>query len=151
VIQTSPPPAAKPTAKTDAQLRAAGVAAARQKALARKHAATRPPRAAEKTPPALAPSLEVSPNAGVSATSKRDRESSPLIGVLLLAAALLALVSMLLAALPLGALERLLAVEAHYRAEELVSFVDGHRVDIAVASTATLLVAVVVAIPTVTG
>jgi hypothetical protein len=76
---------------------------------------------------------------------------SPVVTLLLIAAALLALVSVLLAALPLGALERMLAVEAHYRAEQVVNFVDGHRLDIAVAGIATLLVAAVVVIPTMTG
>jgi hypothetical protein len=64
---------------------------------------------------------------------------------------MLALVSIALAALPLGALERLLAAEAHYRTEQVANFVDGHRLDIAVAGVATLLVAAVVALPTVTG
>ena len=50
-----------------------------------------------------------------------------------------------------AALERLLAVEAHYRTEQVASFVDGHRLDIAVAGVATLLVAAVVALPSVTG
>jgi hypothetical protein len=75
--------------------------------------------------------------------------TSPLIRVLLVAAAGLALISILLAALPLGTLERVLAVEAHYRAEQVANFVDGHRLDIAVAGVATLLVAAVVALPTV--
>jgi hypothetical protein len=70
--------------------------------------------------------------------------------MLLLAAAVLALVSMLLAALPLVTLERVLAAEAHYRTEQVANFVDGHRLDIAVAGVATLLVAAVVAFPTVT-
>ena len=71
--------------------------------------------------------------------------------MLLVAAAVLALVSMLLAALPLVTLERLLGAEAHYRTEQIANFVDGHRLDIAVAGVATLLVAAVVALPTVTG
>jgi hypothetical protein len=71
--------------------------------------------------------------------------------LLLGAAAFVALVLVLLAALPLDALERMLAVEAHYRAGQAVNFVDGHRLDIAVAGIATLLVAAVVAIPTVAG
>jgi hypothetical protein len=60
-------------------------------------------------------------------------------------------VSVLLAALPLGTLERMLAAEAHYRVGQVVNFVDGHRLDIAVAGIATLLVAAAVAIPTVAG
>ena len=86
-----------------------------------------------------------------SSASERDLTVSPVVTLLLIAAALLALVSVLLAALPLGALERMLAVEAHYRAEQVVNFVDGHRLDIAVAGIATLLVAAVVVIPTMTG
>jgi carbon starvation protein CstA len=83
--------------------------------------------------------------------AKRDSSASPVFILLLIAAALAALGSVLLAALPMGTLERMLAVEAHYRAEEIVNFVDGHRVDIAVAGIATLLVTAVVIIPTVAG
>jgi len=64
---------------------------------------------------------------------------------------LLAVIVLILAALPFAALERLLAVEAHHRTEQVASFVDGHRVDIAAAGVATLLVAAAVAIPSVTG
>jgi hypothetical protein len=59
--------------------------------------------------------------------------------------------SLSLAALPMAALERLLATEAHYRTEQVATFVDGHRLDLAVAGIASLLVAVVVALPTVAG
>jgi hypothetical protein len=76
---------------------------------------------------------------------------SPFVTLLLGTAAFVALVSVLLAALPVGTLERMLAVEANYRGEQVVNFVDGHRLDIAVAGIATLLVAAVVAIPTVAG
>lgn len=82
---------------------------------------------------------------------KRDFLTSPLVRMLLVAATGLALLSMLLAALPLFTLERLLGAEAHYRTEQIANFVDGHRLDIAVAGVATLLVAAVVALPTVTG
>ena len=68
-----------------------------------------------------------------------------------MAAAFLAILSMTLAALPLGALERLLSTENHWRTEQVATFVDGHRLDIVVAGIATLLVAIVVAIPTVAG
>jgi hypothetical protein len=83
--------------------------------------------------------------------SKQDSTVSPLVTLLLGAAAFVALVSVLLAALPVGTLERMLAVEAHYGAGQIVDFVDGHRLDIAVAGIATLLVAAMVAIPTVAG
>ena len=89
---------------------------------------------------------------GLSAAADSDEANlltSPLIHVLLLAAILVALGSMLLASLPVGALERVLAVDAHYRTEQVASFVDGHRLDIALAGVATLLVAAVVALPTV--
>jgi hypothetical protein len=80
-------------------------------------------------------------------TSGRDLTVSPVITLFLVLAALVALGSVLLAALPLGTLERVLAVEAHYRTEQIVTFVDGHRVDIAAAGIATILVAAVVVIP----
>ena len=108
-------------------------------------AATTPPPPPTLLPPE--PESQAAPKAG----QKRDLLTSPLVRVILLSAAILALISMLLAALPLAALERLLAAEAHYRTEQIASFVDGHRLDIAVAGIATLLVAAVVAIPTVTG
>jgi hypothetical protein len=97
----------------------------------------------EPAPPAPVPKHDAK-------ASTRD-PGSLFVSGLLIAAALLALASVLLAALPLEALERLLAVEAHYGTEQVVDFVDGHRLDIAVAGLATLLVAAVVAIPTVTG
>ena len=83
--------------------------------------------------------------------SKRELLTSPFVRVLLMSAALLAVIVLILAALPFAALERLLAVEAHHRTEQVASFVDGHRVDIAAAGVATLLVAAAVAIPSVTG
>jgi hypothetical protein len=105
-------------------------------------------------PLALEPESETNPAAipaRPKTEQKRDLLTSPLVHMLLVAAASLALISIMLAALPLGALERVLAVEAHYRAEQVANFVDGHRLDIAVAGVATLLVAAVVALPTVTG
>jgi hypothetical protein len=114
--------------------------------LRQERAPTYSPRALQETVPA-APA----PTRPAAATTKRDLLQSPLVRFLLLTASLLAVTSVLLAALPLGTLERLLAVEAHYRLEEVVNFVDGHRLDIRVAGVATLLVAAVVAIPTVAG
>jgi type IV secretory pathway VirB10-like protein len=112
----------------------------------RERAPSYSPRALPETVPAAPASI-----GPAAATTKRDLLHSPLVSVLLLTASLLAVISVLLAALPLGTLERLLAVEAHYRLEDVVNFVDGHRLDIVVAGVATLLVAAVVAIPTVTG
>jgi hypothetical protein len=80
-----------------------------------------------------------------------DILAGPLAYVLLIAAMSVALISMVLAALPLGTLERLLAGEAHLRTEQVAIFVDGHRIDIAVAGVATLLVVAIVALPTVAG
>jgi hypothetical protein len=76
---------------------------------------------------------------------------SPVVTLLLIAAALIGLASVLVAALPLDALERMLAAEAHYRTEQVVNFVDGHRLDITVGGIATILVAAVLVIPTVIG
>jgi uncharacterized membrane protein YdbT with pleckstrin-like domain len=85
------------------------------------------------------------------AAAKRggDLMTSPLIRVLLMAAASLALLTMLVAALPLAALERI--TETHWRTEQVATFVDGHRLDLVVGGVATLLVALVVALPTVAG
>jgi hypothetical protein len=80
-----------------------------------------------------------------------DLTTSPLIRFLLVATALLAVLSISLAALPLAALERVLSSETHWRSEQVTMFVEGHRLDIAVAGIAMLLVALVVAIPTVAG
>ena len=110
-----------------------------------------PPPALSLAPPPAPADPVVAVKVSAKGEQKRDLLTSPLVRVLLLSAALLALVSMALAALPLGALERLLAAEAHYRTEQVANFVDGHRLDIAVAGVATLLVAAVVALPTVTG
>jgi hypothetical protein len=99
-------------------------------------------------PPVAQPSSSTGP-----AVTKggADLGESPLVRVLIVAATALALLSLALAALPVGALERLLAAEAHWRTEQVATFVDGHRLDITVAGIATLLVAVVVALPTVAG
>ncbi len=85
------------------------------------------------------------------AASGSDLATSPLVRGLITTAAGLALLGMLLAALPLGALERLLSTDAHWRTEQVVVYVDGHRLNIVVAGVATLLVAVLVALPSVTG
>jgi hypothetical protein len=163
----SPPPpsaprtAAKPKTRTKAQIRQARLEAARLKAAARKRAAAAK-RAKLPPPPTPPPGFsigvdddpaptDVKPVSSVATGTKRDLMTSPFVRILLMSAAGLALIFLILAALPLAALERLLAVEAHYRAEQAASFVDGHRLDIAVAGVATLLVAAVVAIPSVTG
>jgi hypothetical protein len=153
---------AKATAQAKARAKAkARTAAARRAKLARERARVNRKRFERAASPPTPPALSLAPQAEVDLVvpvkkspkgeQKRDLLTSPLVRVLLLAAALLALVSMALAALPLGALERLLAAEAHYRTEQIANFVDGHRLDIAVAGVATLLVAAVVALPTVTG
>jgi hypothetical protein len=78
--------------------------------------------------------------------------AAALMYVLLVVAAGLALISVMLAALPPGALERVLAADAHDRTEHIASFVEGHRLDIAVAGVAMLLIAAAFAVlPTVTG
>ncbi len=155
---------AKATARAKAQAKARAKAKARAAAARKKASRTRarvnqfdsaggfaPP----STPPTLTLETERAPGAAVPAApkagGKRDLLTSPAVRVLMISAATLAVVFLLLAALPLVALERLLAVEAHYRAEQVANFVDGHRLDIAVAGIASLLVAAVVAIPTVTG
>jgi hypothetical protein len=147
--------AAKATAR--AKLRQARAKGARRKAAARRRAVQRARRFAG-PPASTVPSSSVEPTSPVPAVpvaarpgDKRDLMTSPLVRVLLLTAAALALISVLLAALPLGTLERLLASEANFRTEQLASFVDGHRLDIAVAGVGTLLVAAVAALPTVTG
>jgi hypothetical protein len=148
-----PPPPPTPNAtqsQTKAERReAAAPKEARKRARLREAKGHRttpaPSRTSSRSDPAQA---RTAPNAKA---SEHDLTMSPVVTLLLIAAALVALLSVLLAALPLGTLERMLAVEAHYRAEEVVNFVDGHRVDIAVAGIATLLVAAVVVIPTVTG
>jgi hypothetical protein len=161
-----PPPSApragtKPKTLTKAQIRKARLAEARRKAAARKRAAAA--QRAKRPPPPPPPAgfsigideesapIDVKPVSAVSTGSKRDLMTSPFVRILLMSAAGLAVIFLILAALPLAALERLLAVEAHYRAEQAASFVDGHRLDIAVAGVATLLVAAVVAIPSVAG
>jgi hypothetical protein len=71
------------------------------------------------------------------AAAKRggDLMTSPLIRVLLMAAASLALLTMLVAALPLAALERI--TETHWRTEQVATFVDGHRLDLVVGGVGT--------------
>jgi hypothetical protein len=151
---------AQQRAQTKAKAKAKARAAAQRRArLARERAREDQNRFKEAVvvtppPPTLTQEQKADPVAmasGGESGQQSDLLTSPLIRVLVLSAAVLALMSILLAALPLGALERLLAAEAHYRTEEVANFVDGHRLDIAVAGVATLLVAAVVAIPTVTG
>jgi len=166
-----PPPAPSPPAATEANARAVAKARAaaranavakakarerakanaRQAALRAQKARTR--RNAERFGAGLAPPASTAePNSrrGLSAAANADETdllTSPLAYAVIAAAILLALGSMLLASLPVDALERLLAVEAHYRSELLASFVDHHRLDIALAGVATLLVAAVAALP----
>jgi hypothetical protein len=154
-------------AKGQAAAKAAALGKARQRARARVETAKRKRDARTSVKRAKGPSSAVSspprlfepepePAVAVPVVPARGGDTralltSPLVGVVLIVAAALALISMLLATLPLGALERLLAAEAHYRSEQAVNFVDGHRLDLAVAGVATLLVAAVVALPTITG
>jgi hypothetical protein len=117
------------------------------------------PKASKKTPTPFVdqaiPPVSPQPVAPTQALERTSSDggltSSPLVRSLVTGAALVALIAMLLAALPLGALERLLSAETHWRTEQVVVFVDGHRLDIVVAGVATVLVALVVALPTVTG
>ena len=156
----SPPPAA-PKADSDrkAIARAAALSKAKAKAAARK---AKLARARERwrergfedrlPPPAtLATEADAKAAAALARPGTNENPTSPLLYAPLMAAAGLALISILLAALPLGALERVLAVEAHYRTEHLASFVDDHRLDIALAGVGTLLVTAVVALPAVAG
>ena len=83
---------------------------------------------------------------------ERGALSSSLLFVLLVAAAGLSLTSLLLAALPLGTIDRLLAVDAGSRTEQIASFVDAHRLDIAMAGVTMLLgVAAAAVLQTVAG
>jgi hypothetical protein len=161
---TSPPAATEANARAVAKARAAAKANAVAKAKARARARANARQAAlraqararkneERSGSGLAPPASTAePNSrrGLSAAANRDEAdvlTSPLIYVVIAAAILLALGSMLVASLPVDALERVLAVEAHYRSELVASFVDRHRLDIALAGVATLLVAAVVALP----
>jgi hypothetical protein len=72
---------------------------------------------------------------------------SPFLALFLTAAAALTLLSIV----PFTALERLLDLDRHWRTERLAIFVDGHRLNLAVAGAATLLLGLVLAIPPVTG
>jgi hypothetical protein len=130
---------AKATAKARAKARAR--AAARKAKLARARVDQRESGSKDRVPALARPRTE----------QNRDLLGSPLAYMLLVTASGLALISIMLAVLPLGALERLLATQAHYRTEQVADFVDGHRLDIAVAGVGTLLVAAAVALPTVTG
>lgn len=103
----------------------------------------------EDDPLGTQPEPAATPQPAPAASKGSDLMTSPLVRVLLLAAATLALLTMLVAALPLAAIERI--TETHWRTEQVATFVDGHRLDLVVGGVATLLVALVVALPSVTG
>jgi hypothetical protein len=159
----SPPPATPPASAERTATDEAAKAKAEAKAKAKAKAKVKLARARVNqhvnapTPPPTLPPESNAAAASVAAiprpTTDQDHEllASPLLYALLVAAAGLALVSMALAALPSGALERLLATEVHYRSEQVADFVDEHRLEITMASVGTLLVAAVVALPGVTG
>ena len=155
---TSPPAATEANARAVAKARAAARANAVAKAKARARAKANARQAAlraqararknkEHSGAGLAPPNGERQLSGAANRDEADLLTSPLVYVVIAAAILLALGSMLLALLPVDALERVLAVEAHYRSELVASFVDSHRLDIALAGVATLLVAAVVALP----
>jgi hypothetical protein len=145
--QISPPPppptaAAKPKRKVAAKRKPTRTKPApRERTIPKEFLDQSPP-----PPPVVLPST---PNAP--AVAESGSGVSSLVRVLIIGATALALLSLALAALPLGTLERLLAVEAHWRTEQVATFVDGHRLDIIMAGITTLLVAVVVALPMVAG
>jgi hypothetical protein len=148
----SPPPpapsaAAKPK-RVERRKPAAGGAAKRKPARTAPRERTIPKEFLDQSPP---PPVGLPSSAGPAVVEGGDLGDSALLRVLIVAATALALLTLALAALPLGTLERLLAAEAHWRAEQVAAFVDGHRLDITVAGIATLLVVVVVALPTVAG
>jgi len=164
VFEPPPPPATSPPAATEANARAVAKARAaaranavakakaraRAKANARQAALRAQARARknkEHSGAGLAPPNGERRLSGAANRDEADLLTSPLVYVVIAAAILLALGSMLLALLPVDALERVLAVEAHYRSELVANFVDRHRLDIALAGVATLLVAAVVALP----
>jgi hypothetical protein len=123
---------------------------AKAKANAKKTQPRKPPDFVDQNIPPVSPQ-PAAPIPAPASSPGGGLTSSPVVRMLLTIAAALALIAMLLAALPLNALERLLSAETHWRTEQVVVFVDGHRLDIVVAGVATVLVAVVVALPTVAG
>lgn len=142
-----PPPAAKPKGKANAST---------PKATNRKKGVQRKPRGQQAIQPTLEDELAptrikpaAAPKPAPAAAKQADLMTSPLVRLLLMTAASLALLTMLVAALPLAALERI--TENHWRTEHVATFVDGHRLDLVVGGVATLLVALVVALPTVAG
>jgi hypothetical protein len=150
-ISPPPPPpsaAAKPTRKVERRKPATRKTATRKPART-KGERTIPRDFLDQSPPP--PVGLASTQAGPAAADSGDVGGSSAVQVLIFAATALALLSLALAAVPLGALERLLAADAHGRTEQIATFVDGHRLDIVVAGVATLLAAVVVALPTVAG
>jgi hypothetical protein len=140
-----PPPAAKPRQKVAAKP-STRKATNRKKTVEPK--AIQPTLEDELVPTRVKPTAAPKPAPAV-AKQSRDLMTSPLVRVLLMTAASLALLTMLVAALPLTALERI--TENHWRTEHVATFVDGHRLDLVVGGVATLLVALVVALPTVAG
>jgi hypothetical protein len=149
-ISPPPPPAPRAAAKPEPRKPAAGKAAKRKPARTAPRERTIPKEFLDQTvPPPVG--LSSRPAGPAVADSGGDGAESSAVQVLIIAAAALALLSLALAAVPLGALERLLAADAHWRTEQVATFVDGHRLDIIVGGVATLLAAVVVALPTVAG
>jgi hypothetical protein len=125
---------------------------ARPKAKTKARAARKPELRRAKARLAATGRTEVSAPFPGRTEQKGDVLPSSLLFVLLVAAASLALISVVLAALPLGTLDRLLAVDAHYRAEQIASFVDTHRLDIAMVGVTMLLgVATAAVLQTLTG
>jgi hypothetical protein len=79
-----------------------------------------------------------------------DSAGSPLPGVLLIVTAAFALLSVGLATTPLPALERLLTADGRIRSEQAADLLDSHRLEIAIASVATLFVVLLLTLPVVT-
>jgi hypothetical protein len=140
-----PPPAAKPKRKVERGNQAKRKTTPKAKTNVPKEPVRR------SFLPNVRPAPEPEPRTVAAPKKSVGASTSPLIGLLLFAAAALAMVAVALAALPLPALERLLSAETHWRTEQVAGFVDGHRLDLVVAGIATLLVAFVVALPSVTG
>lgn len=116
---------------------------------------SKPKAKVKKKPPPRRSSAEPAPTRLAPLAATADPVSvesrSPLLALFLAAAAAFALLSIALAAVPITAFDRLLGLDAHWRTEQLAIFVDDHRLDIAIVGGATLIVAAVIAMPTVTG
>jgi hypothetical protein len=152
VVPSPPPPPQPPAAKPRKNV---GAKPSTRKPNGKKGVERKPtaeqaiqPTLEDPAPTRVVPTPTPTP-APAAANQSRDLMTSPLVRVLLMSAALLALLTMLVAALPLAALERI--TENHWRTEHVATFVDGHRLDLVVGGVATLLVALVVALPTVAG